>query len=81
MMTRRSLLSLPAAALAAMPADEKGFVSLFDGRTLDGWTVRDGPASAFYARDGAIVIHESAGFPTWLRSNREYENFDFRCEF
>ena len=80
-MTRRSLLSLPAAALAAMPADEKGFVSLFDGRTLDGWTVRDGPASAFYARGGAIVIHESAGFPTWLRSNREYENFDFRCEF
>ena len=31
--------------------------------------------------DGAIVVHESAGYPTWLRSARQYENFDFRGEF
>ena len=62
-MTRRSLLSLPAAALAAMPADEEGFVALFDGRTLDGWTVRDGPASGFYVRDGAISDPRWLGLP------------------
>ena len=27
------------------------------------------------------MVHESAGFPTWLRSARQYENFDFRGEF
>ena len=27
------------------------------------------------------MVHESAGYPTWLRSARQYENFDFRGEF
>src|SRR5581483_1418688 len=36
---------------------------------------------AFYVREGAIVVHEGSGFPTWLRSERQYENFDFRGEF
>jgi hypothetical protein len=31
--------------------------------------------------EGAIVVHPSAGFPAWLRSARQYENFDFRGEF
>jgi hypothetical protein len=60
---------------------EDGFTSLFDGRSLAGWTVREGPESAFYAHDGAIVVHEGSNFPAWLRSDRQYENFDFRCEF
>ncbi len=53
---------------------------MFNGRTLDGWTVVDGPQSAFYADDGAIVVHPGASYPTWLRTNREYENFDLECE-
>ena len=67
----------------ASPQDstESGFVSLFDGKSLDGWSVRDGPESAFYVNNGDIVVHESAGYPTWLRSARTYENFDFRGDF
>ena len=61
--------------------DETGFVRLFDSTSLDGWSVADGPESAFYVDDGAIVVHPSAGFPAWLRSARQYENFDFRGEF
>jgi hypothetical protein len=61
--------------------DEAGFVRLFDGASLDGWSVADGPASAFYVHDGAIVVHPSAGFPTWLRSARQYENYELRGEF
>ena len=80
-MTRRALLGTIAAAAGASAAvDEPGFASLFDGQSLGGWTVVDGPDSAFYVKDGAIVIHQGAGFPTWLRTNRRYENFDFRCE-
>ncbi len=60
---------------------EAGFTSLFDGKTLDGWTIQDGPQTAFYVDDGAIVVLESCGFPTWLRSAKQYENFDFRGEF
>ena len=84
-MKRRDFLAAASAAsvLLATPqdADESGFAGLFDGRSLDGWSVRDGPESAFYVNDGAIVVHESAGYPAWLRSARQYENFDFRGEF
>jgi hypothetical protein len=85
---RRTFLAaagiMPAAVRAfQMPpqAAEPGFVSLFDGRSLKGWSVQEGPASAFTVQDGAIVVEKSANFPTWLRSDRQYENFDFRCEF
>src|ERR1035438_6827825 len=84
-MKRRDFLAAASAAsvLLATPqdADESGFAGLFDGRSLDGWSVRDGPESAFYVNDGSIVVHESAGYPAWLRSARQYENFDFRGEF
>ena len=62
------------------PADE-GFTSLFDGSTLNGWTIQEGSESAFYVKDKAIVVHEGSNFPTWLRSDKRYENFDFQCEF
>ncbi len=81
-MNRRQFLAVSAApALFAQETDETGLTPLFDGRSLAGWSVQDGPESAFYVDDGAIVAHESSGYPTWLRSGREYENFDFRGEF
>ena len=85
---RRTFLTagclVPAAvrALYAQPSSlESGFVPLFDGQTLAGWSVQDGPASAFRVADGAIGVAQGANFPPWLRSDRQYENFDFRCEF
>src|SRR5262245_18169876 len=82
-MHRRDFLAAAAGAplLFAQSDDETGFTSLFDGKSPDGWTVRAGPEAAFYVNDGCIVVHESAGFPAWLRSAKEYENFDFRGEF
>lgn len=81
-MDRREFLTAALALPAALRAQrEQNFLSLFDGRTLNGWTVQDGPESAFYVKDGAITVHEASGFPTWLRSARQYENFDFRGEF
>lgn len=66
---------------AQSPSVEPGFVSLFDGQTLAGWSVQEGPSSAFRVLDGAIVVDQGSNFPTWLRSDKQYENFDFRCEF
>jgi hypothetical protein len=60
---------------------EPGFTSLVDGRSLSGWSVREGPESAFYVDNGDIVAHPGSNFPTWLRSDRQFENFDFRGEF
>ncbi|MDQ6664484.1 MAG: DUF1080 domain-containing protein [Acidobacteriota bacterium] len=81
-MVRRAFLkTLPASSALLAAATTGGFTPLFDGKTLKGWTIESGPESAFYVQDGAIVVHEGAGFPTWLRSAAQYENFDFRGEF
>lgn len=86
MMDRRRFLgccsSLPGcAALGAAAAADAGAIALFDGRTLDGWTIEEGPQSAFYVQDGAITGSPSAEFPAWLRSARRYENFDLEFEY
>lgn len=79
MVTRRhALLTL---ASAAVVRSEETLTSMFDGKTLAGWRIQNGPESAFFVHDGSIVIHEGSGFPTWLRYDRVVENFDFRCEF
>jgi hypothetical protein len=80
-MNRRTFFAAVAASVPAYAAPDGDLVSLFDGKTLAGWTIQDGPDTAFYVEDGDIVIHERAGFPAWLRSSRQYENFDFRGEF
>jgi hypothetical protein len=84
-MRRREFLILPAAlpllSTSGRAATEEGFVSLFDGSTLKGWWIREGPSTAFHVVDGAIAVHPSANFPAWLRSATQYENFDFRGEF
>lgn len=81
MISRRAFLSAAAAPAFLSAQTEEGFTSLFDGKSLRGWNIREGPESAFYVNDGAIVVHQAAGFPTWLRSEKQYENFDFRGEF
>lgn len=81
-MDRRAfLVAATAVPLFAQQRPEDGFTPLFDGQTLNGWSVQDGSQTAFYVDEGAIVVHESSGFPAWLRSAKQYENFDFRGEF
>jgi hypothetical protein len=49
-MTRRDFLATsaltPVFLAAAQSGAEPGFVRLFDGKSLDGWVVADGPESA-----------------------------------
>ena len=55
---------------------EEGFVSLFDGKTLDGWhLVHD---AKFVAEDGVLKLNGGLG---WLRSDKEYSDFVLRLEF
>src|SRR5207248_6421877 len=82
LMNRRTFLGATSTVPLLFQAHaEDGHASLFDGKTLEGWTIQEGPQTAFYVDDGAIVVHESSGFPSWLRSAKQYENFDFRGEF
>ncbi len=69
----------PALAAAAPAPSEP--TALFDGKTLSGWVIEQGPPTAFYVDRGELVVHDSGNYPAWLRSSREYENFDLRGEF
>lgn len=79
---RRTFLAASAAAPALLQSQpDAAYTSLFDGASLNGWTIEEGPETAFYVDDGAITVHPGSGHPTWLRSRRQYENFDFQGEF
>jgi HEAT repeat protein len=56
----------------------EGFVSLFNGRNLDGWV---GNKQSYVAEDGMIVIKPESGSGGNLYTEREYSDFIFRFEF
>jgi HEAT repeat protein len=66
----------PSAGLTQAEADE-GFVALFNGRDLAGWT---GGGGGYAAEDGMIVVHPERGGGN-LYTEREYGDFSLRFEF
>lgn len=51
------LLSLTLGALFAADKPEKGFIALFDGKDLNGWTKSKENEDSFSVKDGAIVAN------------------------
>ena len=79
MTNRRSLLLMAAAAFVSGPvaAEEAGFVPLFDGKTLDGWTNPYGWGVA-EVKDGEI--HLTADRKFFLVTKETYGDFVFEGE-
>jgi hypothetical protein len=66
-------------AVSATAADN-GWVSLFDGKTLDGWTLKNGTAT-YRVEDGTIVGKTSEGSPnSFLCHEKEYGDFELQFE-
>ena len=78
---KKLMLGLMAAALlasCAMAADDKeGWISVFDGKTLDGWKANENPES-WTVRDGCITGDGEASHLFWMV--REGENLEFKAE-
>jgi len=58
---------------ASQEKNEKGFVALFDGKTLNGW---QGATKGYAVEDGAIVCRKGGN----LYTDREYADFILRFE-
>ncbi len=80
------LLCIPGSCAAA----EDGFVSLFDGKTLDGWDVNHMPKDAQLARtawsvDNGTLLADTTGheehFYILLATKKEYGDFVLRLRF
>lgn len=70
------MLGLASAAAFA----EDGFVSLFDGKSLDGWTQRNGQAT-YGVEDGVIVGKTAVNSPnSFLCSDKAYCDFELLVE-
>jgi len=81
----KKLLSVFAASaalvLSASAQKEEGFVSLFDGKTLEGWKVAE-DKGAFKVEDGAIVVNgdRSHAFYVGKVNNAKFDNFELRLD-
>ncbi len=75
-----ALFSCPAQAQTKNEmADEKDFVALFDGKTLNGWKLVRGHGPGYVIKDGTIVCPKDGGGNLYIE--KEYANFAFRFEF
>src|SRR5258708_7410647 len=69
-------------ATGSIRADEKpvrGFVNLFDGKTLTGWTLMGGSGPGYVPKDGILDVPADGGGN--LFTEKEYSDFVFRFEF
>jgi hypothetical protein len=81
-LTAFSIAALVALAGATLPAQSNdGWVSLFDGKTLNGWKVGENAAS-FSVQDGAIVINGPRAHLYYDGPVKDhvFTNFEFKAD-
>ena len=74
------LLLLSSSFLNAKHHKSTEFKSIFNGKTLEGWTQKNGTAT-YVVKDGAILGTTNEGSPnSFLCSNKLYGNFELQFE-
>jgi len=65
----------------APPKKDKGWISLFDGKSLDGWKVGKN-ADSFKVEDGAIVVNGNVAHLFYVGpvNDHNFKNFDFKAQ-
>ena len=66
---------------AALNAADEGFVSLFDGKSLDGWKINEHP-EGLKLEDGCLVVNGDRAhvFYDGAVANHDFKNFHFKAE-
>ncbi len=61
--------------------NEEGWVSIFDGKTMNGWRASENPAT-FSIENGSIVVHGPRAhlFYEGPVQNHEFKNFEFKAQ-
>ena len=76
-----SFFALIVTCRAQQATNADGWISLFDGKSLNGWKVGEN-ASTFSVRDGAIVANGPVAhlFYDGEVKNHDFKNFEFKAE-
>src|SRR4051812_10360396 len=83
-MKKLLLFALLAAALpvfAAEPKSADGFITLFDGKSLDGWKANEDPGT-FKLEDGKLVVNGNRSHLFYVGpvQNHDFKNFHLRAQ-
>jgi hypothetical protein len=70
---------MPANAQDAPVAPQDGWVSLFDGKSLDGWKSSENKDS-FRVEDGAIVVDGPRAHLFYVADEKPFVDFEFKAE-
>jgi hypothetical protein len=76
------LMILPTFAVAAdkdAPAGEDGWITMFDGKTLDGWKASENK-DAWSVEDGAIVCHGERSHLFYVGKGVPVKDFEFTAD-
>ncbi|RRB14146.1 3-keto-disaccharide hydrolase [Larkinella knui] len=73
--------STTASKSASSPKAEKGWISLFDGKSFDGWKVGKN-AESFKIEDGAIAVNGPVGHLFYVGpvKDHNFKNFQFKAK-
>lgn len=69
------------AAAQTQAEKDEGWISLFDGKTLNGWRVNENPET-FSVKDGAIVVNGNVShlFYDGEVNNHDFKNFELKID-
>jgi hypothetical protein len=76
------LLALAALTVPAFAADPgAGWVSLYDGKSLDGWKANDDPGT-FQVQNGDIIVYGKRSHLFYVGDihNHNWKNFELKCD-
>ncbi len=73
-----ALVALAAAAPAL--AQEEGFVSLFDGKTFNGWKKAEENPSTWTIQDGALVAHGNRCHLFYVGDEKPFKDFELKVD-
>jgi hypothetical protein len=74
------LIVLPSPAQdSSKTTDETGFVSLFDGKSMNGWKVNENQAS-WSVKDGLLVCQGERSHIFYVGDDKPFKNFHFKAE-
>ena len=75
-----TLLAAPTFSTAKESANEKGFISLFDGESLEGWKKAEENPDAWHVEDGKLVCDGERCHLFYNGENAPFKNFHFKAE-
>lgn len=79
-MKKGFVLLMVACLMMACSSSEKGFVKIFNGKNLDGWTIHG--TEKWYVEDNLLVCESGPDKQYgYLSTEKEYYNFELELEF